>query len=334
MGHGFEDLAKERYTLPEGYTFVCITQCGNLSYMDTAVKFMNLFSDASNEALLADPVGGKSAIESAIGVPIKVYTAGKSIPALSFLPLVDWLTFDVAKISRSGVQRFPLNPPAPQPDSIPRSTELTDPTSLIYKQLQHDKSAFGNQVIFTSARKISTDKAVKEAVWKYILGESVYPTLDEVLTTFKGTYPPTFQLFRSKFNLSVKSALERHGPGVYYFMVCREVKGVTNKVEIANRTLESLLQEFQREGKAFPDYSRSNARNTLVKLDHQKRYLESLTNEQRELIKESINLNYLEKAPTLQERRRFSLSQEGKGRRKQTRRKRKQTRRKRTLKKN
>jgi hypothetical protein len=106
LGHGRERLGNTRPTVPDGSVLVLSESCGMLGLIPWT--YYEIFANANNRDLFADPVTNRAAIEVLLGRRIHIYQAGDHYPDLLVSPVSE-MESEEGKYNPSGVYHIPLH---------------------------------------------------------------------------------------------------------------------------------------------------------------------------------------------------------------------------------
>ena len=201
LGHGEEDTTvgfDERSVLPEGYTLVTLSQCGAVTDEDIVQNFINAASSLDPAMIRTFKEVDKKTIESLLGQKIHIYTEGQKIPALYVSFFLDWVRDDGWDTMKSGVYTLPVTP---------------DPKIL--KPYAYASSAEKNALVIhnTFSPKMMGDVLDLYTDSRFPLRENVHVVANRGVFQQSVTAP-----------LSAVFNAANLGPGVYYYIVCRDPK--------------------------------------------------------------------------------------------------------------
>jgi hypothetical protein len=219
LGHGTEKVIdpNEREKLPEGYTLVTYSEAGNASFMEEVCKTLHLFKNLENRELLANPVENRKALEEELNHSVRIYKQGYGIPELNVSPLTYWDFYNnnihYYQFNISGIYQFPLA----------KETAFDSPFYNI--STDNQEKLMTNEMI----RKIlgQCPENIVYMNWKDFKGPVIHKLYENAL------YPPEDELDKmaifnpsplalgNKFKISLKSLMEKLGPGIYYYIICR-----------------------------------------------------------------------------------------------------------------
>lgn len=260
IGHGNEELIPfdERPVVPEGYTLVTTILAGVGSTMPETCAMMDFLSKEENRPMVENPVAARFDIKRLLKDDIEqfqVYTAGQRMPKLSVKLLGNFSvsmkkerpdstpekpkfqTVYASKIFKSGVYQYPM-PPFEDGGSIsPRVKNITQ------NNIRAKNHGYKDEQKCLQFRKFFQDNRLELNDVQEIYKHSLHPTpeyLTDVLSTFTSE-PPTVSvggLGVALGDVPLTYLFEMHGPGVYYFIVCRASKDETNR---DNAQIQNLI---------------------------------------------------------------------------------------------
>ena len=225
LGHGYEDKIpmSERPTLPEGYTLVTTVEYGGYAFMDEVCKSIKLFTNSDNREMLTNPANFVNEISDAIYTEedrtkrryIHIYNSGDKIPALNLSPVADWANFKdkYTTFLASGVRPFPMAPTAGR-KFLGRTAEGGELQTKITSASTYD---INSQLCDPFLYYRHTDTIDDELLDRIYAG-SLYPTRANA------------QRFVGRPLKELKDGLKKPilevlgGPGIYYFVVCRDTQ--------------------------------------------------------------------------------------------------------------
>lgn len=215
LGHGREKAIEfeDRAVLPPGYTLVTLVEHGTVSMSDEVCKSLQMFSEPEYQAILSNPRENKAKLEAMLGKTINVYTEGFKVPSLEIRPLANWdAQGRFTKIMRSGVHRFPI-PPSDRTQFHSNNLNFEQQV-LLHFPGQNAEIARCFPYMFYTKRPI-----LKEELVPILYEHSLYPTVEEA----SALIGKSFEFVKYTFQTPVLKLMERLGPGVYYFVICRDV---------------------------------------------------------------------------------------------------------------
>ena len=242
LGHGSEDISvkfDKRKTLRQGYTLVTLAKCGVRTQDKNVLPILNAFHDPDKDALFAEPRRNKKELERLTHSEIHIYNPGDNYPELWMDLFAQFPSSNESYryIMPSGVYKFPIRDneiKEKHADTIRKTVEKFLPT-----RSEEEAAAAGagagavpNYMNYNAmeielgelAAKFKTpfeiDSLGKFASPELIQDEyenSLLPTRAEV-----ATYASDMDSMLSNTQVSIKKVFERGGPGVYYYVICRE----------------------------------------------------------------------------------------------------------------
>lgn len=263
IGHGKEELIPfdERPVVPEGYTLITNILAGVGSTMPETCAMMDFLSKEENRPMVENPVAARFDIKRLLKDDIEhfqVYTAGQRMPKLSVKLIGNFITsikkekpdstpekrkfqtLYASKIFKSGIYQFPIQPFEDGGAISPRVKNIT-PNNIRTKN-----SGYNDETKCLQFRKFFQDNNLELSDVQDIYKHSLHPTpeyLTDVLSTFTSK-PPTISvgtLGVALGDVSLTDIFEMHGPGIYYFIVCRASSDEASK---DNALLENLRMEL------------------------------------------------------------------------------------------
>ena len=230
FGHGEEDTTvsfDDRETLPDNYTLITLAQCGAVTQSSLVEKFVQ---SSFTDDLYAYPKDNKKIIEGIINNSIHIYNPGQKIPSLKICFFLDWID---EKTTSGGLE----------------VNYRVAPSGVYTLPLQQDK--------FTPLLKsIPLDKAEKSDLMnKSTFSDNLLRQIGEV---YSGSiYPPlTLNKNRNKLRESVTFTLPEvlHfcGPGIYYYIVCRNPQKMVNEDTLGQFITPGLYNRIKTETNIFP----------------------------------------------------------------------------------
>lgn len=233
LGHGVENPInfEERARIPEGITLVTFAECGIVTTEDEVCPMVEAFTKSENKEILENPLVHKKQIRGFLnGKDIHIYTAGQNYPSLELQMFLDWSLKKNLKIMKSGTYKFPIDVPSIQ---IGEGDTFCD---RLFKKISPYKGGFSQEL----PEDYSPD---------LMFTDSVKPTLDEVNSLIKESKKEfkNDRRFAKQFMPRLKKKLRFHlediflagGPGVYYFVVCREPPDVMDPKTYVNNILQN-----------------------------------------------------------------------------------------------
>ena len=244
MGHGKEKVIEfgERTTLPPGYTLVTLVEHGTISSMKEVCKTLQLFSEPEYQDLLANPRENKAKLEAMLGKTIHVYTEGFKIPSLEVLPLADWnggryLT-TYKKFIRSGLYRFPI-PPSERTQFHSNNLNFSSVVLRDFPEQNEEIAKCFPYLYYTKKHPNLTEELLP-----LLYEHSLYPTIEQARTKLGSS----FETIKQHFQIPALDLMLRQGPGVYYYVICRDVSvlmaGYHSFFDIALNLEEEELAEI------------------------------------------------------------------------------------------
>lgn len=217
LGHGTEKIVNfnQREQLPEGYNLITYSEAGNASYMEEVCRSLEIFNNPEYENILTEPSENKSELEHILNKTVHIYRPGNRIPELTISPMSYWSfsqgVVDYYQFIRSGVYKFPI-----------KNTSFNDP---FYNLTEHEVSNLkqiprvrlnleqcAQNIMFVKVKDFS-----KELLSKLYDG-SMYPSKEQLNDFTKNPNP---YLIGNKTQISLKSLMNKLGPGTYYYIICR-----------------------------------------------------------------------------------------------------------------
>jgi len=236
LGHGSEDISvkfDKRKTLRQGYTLVTLAKCGVRTQDKNVLPILNAFHDPDNDTLFAEPHRNKKELQRLTYSEIRIYNPGDNYPELSMDLFAQFPSSNESYryIMPSGVYKFPIRDnevKVKHADTIRKTVEKFLPT----RSEEEEAAAAGAGANYNAmeielgelAAKFKTpfeiDSLGKFASPELIQDEyenSLLPTRAEV-----AAYASDMDSMLSNTQVSIKKVFERGGPGVYYYVICRE----------------------------------------------------------------------------------------------------------------
>lgn len=252
LGHGTEKVVElnEREKLPEGSTLVTYSESGNASFMEEVCKTLHLFKNPENLELLADPVEHRNELEEELNHSIRIYKPGTGIPELNISPLTTWDFYNMKHVKtyqlmKSGVYRFPLTEELLF-DSPFYKMSNEEQEILLKKQIVNDNiEQCSESIVYMNWKNFD------EEIIRKVYEGAIYPSEDVVETIANIKSSPS--AIGNKLTISLKTLIEKLGPGIYYYVICRADNEFYNKHSTA---IESffLTEEHDIVEETYPGY--------------------------------------------------------------------------------
>ncbi len=236
LGHGSEDISvkfDKRKTLRQGYTLVTLAKCGVRTQDKNVLPILNAFHDPDNDTLFAEPHRNKKELERLTYSEIRIYNPGDNYPELSMDLFAQFPSSSESYryIMPSGVYKFPIRDnevKVKHADTIRKTVEKFLPTTSEEEEAAAAGAGANYNVMEIElgelAAKFKTpfeiDSLGNFASPELIQDEyenSLLPTRAEV-----AAYASDMDSMLSNTQVSIKKVFERGGPGVYYYVICRE----------------------------------------------------------------------------------------------------------------
>lgn len=194
LGHGNEEAVpyEEREVVPEGSTVVSFTKPGEGIHSTVTNKIISIMR--TNPGLFKDPVQNKEEIERITGEQIRIYKAGSLMPTLHYYPVNDGPgARGQWNFYASGVYKLPLQ-------------------------------YFNN--LYETIKFSPLDTTKLEGLFQGDPNQSLLQTLLSGDFRNQSGRPSLEKLQNFEY-----PAIDMIGPGVHYFLNCRGVKGLRQRVE-------------------------------------------------------------------------------------------------------
>lgn len=217
-GHGHENVIpyESRNTLPAGTHIVTLSKCGIITQMWQLHNTMRAFMDKSNEDVLRDPISNKERIN-----------------ALLNMPLAD---------GRPGNTQIRIYGPGENYPDI-----YTDLYAFFGSRGSGAKSAAAKSGVYTFPLDPETFLLQPEQPENSIARVAGDPKKLEDL--YSGSiFPPKEMQGDSQLRFPIKELIEKFGPGVYYYPICRTPIDSPELFDI--RKFKEFLKEFTIENAA------------------------------------------------------------------------------------
>lgn len=215
IGHGNEETQEyeERFIVPDGYTVVLLTTSGQ-PLPAPIVNF--LWSNMKeNPSKFEDPIALKKT-HSLVTTP-RIYEAGSKVPSLRYYPqsFMSGNYQNPSRLYTSGIYKFPLE--------------------IIWDERFIEKNMMSESEV--------------DYIWS---GDANKQLRSDIITKF-GKTPSLYQdiLSEQKFVYTIEEVLQMNGPGVYYFLNCRFVKGLGAKL---HAFVKAYMDEFKEVEQLFTKY--------------------------------------------------------------------------------
>lgn len=217
LGHGHENVIpyESRNTLPAGTYIVTLSECGIITQMWQLYNTMRAFMDKSNEDVLRDPISNKELINDLLNKPlaggrlgntqIRIYGPGENYPDI----YTDLYAF--FKSERSTAKS------AASPATAAKSGVYTfplDPETFLLQPEQPENSI----------ARVAGDPKKLEVIYSGSI------------------FPPQKMQGDSQLRFPIKELIEKFGPGVYYYPICRAPIVSPELFDI--RAFKEFLKEF------------------------------------------------------------------------------------------
>ena len=240
MGHGQENVDipfEDRKKMEPGYTLVTLATCGVSTTNSNVLPMLEAFHNIGNRKILSDPVAHKREIEALVGNEINIYTEGYLYPnlvlhLLTYFPPKRDAEVEEAAILRSGVFKFPMEyndlkaeHGAAIEASIPGAT-----TTDAYSKEKHPDLANKHIVPLPITVGLHPTFLIPEIV-KGVYKDSILPTQEEVTPLLK----KSVGFLQKKTVYPLDEAFKRGGPGVYYYVICRNPQSELSTSEYLSR---------------------------------------------------------------------------------------------------
>jgi hypothetical protein len=229
MGHGQENVDVNfdaRPVIPPGYTLVTLAVCGVSTTQLNVLPILDAFHNPANRDILSDPAAYKGALEGIIGNEINIYKEGDKYPKLNlhlltyFPPQRDVGVVD-ADIARSGVFRFPMT----YEDTKGKHRAAINsflPGITAKDQYSHweKHGDLANKYIVPLPLELGfrKDKMLIPEIVTDMYKDSILPTQEEVRPLLEKN---SLGFIEKRTVHPLEAAFERGGPGVYYYVICR-----------------------------------------------------------------------------------------------------------------
>lgn len=255
LGHGHETgLFEDRELIPPGITLVTITQHAGVAIMPHTCRATSLFSNdtAETRALLQDPYANREAISDIIYGPdrdkaqdfIHVYRSdlpANKYPQLHISPLADWSKRTASRQSymaafRSGIYRFPIALAAG--DNFSPSMPEPLRTAIGNEHFYKTNSVECPSMVFYSENKWVTGDLIDK-----LFTGSLYPT-EEAANAYIESSRHSVIEFQNKFEITLEKLFTQMGPGIYYYLICRD--GHTGIADVFNNSWGFIFPEEER----------------------------------------------------------------------------------------
>lgn len=241
MGHGQENVDipfEDRKKMEPGYTLVTLATCGVSTTNSNVLPMLEAFHNIGNQKILSDPVAHKREIEALVGNEINIYTEGYLYPNLIlhlltyFPPKISAADVEEAAILRSGVFKFPMEYNDLKAEhsvaieaSIPGAT-----TTDAFSKEKHPDLANKHIVPLPITVGLHPTFLIPEIV-KGVYKDSILPTQEEVTPLLK----KSVGFLQKKTVYPLDEAFKRGGPGVYYYVICRNPQSELSTSTYLNR---------------------------------------------------------------------------------------------------
>lgn len=199
LGHGNEDAVPytERQIVPEGTIVVSFTKPGEGLEFQVSEKIIGAMHE--NDRLFQDPIRNKEEIERVTGQQIRIYEAGSLMPALYYYPVNDMPgTRGQINFYQSGIYQLPI------------------PFHSLYDTLVN----------------LPLNNTKIENLYKGDLNDFLRRRLQSSeFQNEQGNFLLEKMLRGNTFEYTASQLIEEMGSGVHYFLNCRGVKGLRQKLQ-------------------------------------------------------------------------------------------------------
>lgn len=216
LGHGLENTKEfeERARIPEGITLVTFAECGIVTTKDEVCPMIEAFTKAENKEILENPLLHKGEIRQFLnGKDIHIYLPGDLYPSLEIQMFLDWPEEKAITIMKSGTYKFPIDAAEIQ---IGEGNTFCD---RLFKTIGPYKGAF-------------TQRLPEDYSSELMFHGSIKPTTEEVnglladsernFSANRAFVKQFIPKLKAKLRFTLEDVFTRGGPGVYYYVVCRE----------------------------------------------------------------------------------------------------------------
>jgi hypothetical protein len=236
LGHGNEDISVEfdkRKILNQGFTLVTLAKCGVSTQDKNVLPILNAFHDPDNDTLFAEPRRNKKELERLTHSEIHIYNPGDKYPELCMDLFAQFPSSNESYryVIPSGVYKFPIRNnevKVKHADTIRKTLEKYPPTrseeeEAVANFMNYNAMEFEMELGELAAKfktPFEIDSLGNFASSELIQDEyenSLLPTRSEV-----ATYASDMYSMISNTHVSIEKVFERGGPGVYYYVICRE----------------------------------------------------------------------------------------------------------------
>lgn len=224
LGHGAEHLSAPRDKVPDGSMVVVAEECGMTGTLPPHV--LEAIQDPTVAALFADPVRYRRAIETLLRRPIKIYTAGATIPHM---------TFALINYEQPGPQDDPdevnVGPSGIWPIPSPAGSLHLNPAGASFDRYTLPAERAGETFV-----------------------RSVFPFDAAERGTLAGL-PLSALRHRPSLRTSMDAILAAR-PGIYYHFLCRDLAGPNDNLkEIMRHTFHAEAKKLFDKGDAAVAYN-------------------------------------------------------------------------------
>jgi hypothetical protein len=234
-GHGTERVSSDfriRYMMPPDKVLVVFPVCSQLNNMNKICTFIDVMNNPIYNKLMENPIEYKKEIEAILNQSIRVYVPGDYVPDMStdlFLAF-PMQTNDVV-IAKSGVYRI---------NGLKKIDRANLPA--VFSPAQELGSPLCKPILGVIPNKIAYNVKVHKEVYK---GNVYKPAEDIGLCNYNNVKKRSFE---------IKSILNETGPGIYYYIGCRDLEQSVTDTQLTEllRQSEEQQQQSNRKNKIKP----------------------------------------------------------------------------------
>jgi len=238
LGHGTENLInfEQRSKIPPGITLVTLAKCGLVTYQRQICPAIKAFSQKEFEPYLLDPKTHRKQLNSFMKDTLHVYTEGEYYPSLEVQLLSDFSNPNADKngwgssirLFKSGVYQFPTKPE----DFDIYNGEAPGPQTLFCNR-GYATAELGWAGNLDSRFKL-------EPVYR----GSIFPTPEQAQKIRDDT-GGEITTMKKQLTYSLETIFEKGGPGVYFYLVCRNPKNIKDVYTYLGTNLDLNTSNFE-----------------------------------------------------------------------------------------
>ena len=218
LGHGTENPInfEKRSKIPKGITLVTLAKCGYVTYQKQICPAIQAFTKKEFETFFLNPKTHRKSLNAFMKDKLHVYTENDYYPSLNVQLFSNFSNAESngwgrsIRLFKSGLYKFPIT----EEDFNIYNGEYPGPKTIFCDRAYASADVGWGNTLQSSFNLNSVYKG------------SIFPTPEQAqeIRSTNGT----IENMKKAFTYPLETIFEKGGPGVYYYLVCRSPKNITD----------------------------------------------------------------------------------------------------------